>query len=182
MIGGSHKATNFPWLRSSESGGELGTSVGGYVIDAEASTALAIGSTVYGTGQSLDGSLIVSQPIGIQALKTLGLVVGGDAVSGGNNRGWIIQLNESTGLDNTPPDTYVGTIAAFTGQQVLICVLGVALAIIDTATIAGAALTNSAITVGQLTTVGAAAGNVVGILVDTTTTPNQVARVFVSPR
>jgi hypothetical protein len=159
--GGSHKPTNTAYMNHAESG-DFPASPGGIAIQGLALIALNVGDIVF-LSSTLDSWTKTVTP-GNYATLT-GIVIGG-------------QLTFDQAVQN---DSAIGVLpAAGIGQRVLVMVGGVAKVLADVALATrGTKITGGSVTAGRASTTGAAAGNFVGVTLDTAAGAGNILRIAV---
>lgn len=165
MIGGSHKPTGFSYIQLSENGTQVGGGnliQGGLVVVGIAAAALKIGDSVFLNG-TLDTWAKSAVPANYATQN--GIVVGGT------------QTNNEINQDSTA----IGVItAANAGESVIVMTYGIAKAVADLALATNhVKVTGASVTSGRVSTTAAAAGNYLGVILDTAAGAASVVRVFV---
>lgn len=159
--GGDHRATNLPYITNTETTDEK-LIQGGNVVRMIAAATLKIGDSVFANG-TLDTATKSATPANYATLN--GIVVGGF----------------QTGGEILQDDALIGSLtAALVGETVIVMTYGVAKALADIALATNhVKLTGASVTSGRVSTTSAAAGNYLGILLDTAAGAASVVRVFV---
>ena len=161
MLGGSHKSTQLPYVAATE---DKATSLaqGGLTMRGIAAGTLKIGDSVFLNG-TLDTWAKSATPANYATAN--GIVVGG----------------YQTGGDILQDDALIGSAnAALVGEMVIVLVFGVAKTLADAALATNhVKVTGASTTAGRVGTTSAAAGNYVGVLLDTATGAASVVRVAV---
>jgi hypothetical protein len=159
--GGSHKPTNAAYMNHAETG-DFPASPGGIVLQGLATVALKVGDIVH-LDTVLDSWTKDVTPANYATLT--GVVIGG-------------QLTFDSAVQT---DSAIGVLpAAGVGQRVLVMVGGVAKVLSDVALVTrGTKITGGSVTAGRASTTGVAAGNYVGVTLDTAAAAGGVIRIAV---
>lgn len=147
--GGDHRPTNFPYLWESVSDNETPLRPGGQCLVGLSATTLLVGDVVYlSAADSFNKSVTVGNYTGLK-----GIVVGG----------------EQTYMRISQNDALIGSqIAAKLNERVIVMYEGIAKTLSDAAIAAlNTKLTAGGTTAGRIGSTGAAAGNYVGVNLDT---------------
>jgi hypothetical protein len=163
MKGGTSRPTTYRWVQASIENGETPGAVGGEVARFTATQQMKVGDVVFlkNVVNQVDKSVTVAN-----YAAACGVVVGG----------------YQTGMNVVDDPTVVGTmIAANANEDVLVCYSGIAYVVADAALATiGTKLSGAATTAGRVGSVGAAAGNYVGLQLDVAAAAGNVIRLAVN--